>query len=306
MGEKFKYYLILHLIVLIFGFTGILGDQLSISSDKITFFRTGISFASLLLLGFFIKQAITITKKDVVLLILTGFIVGIHWYTFFQAIKESNVSIALVCMASTTLFTSILEPIFFKRKFLLSEFILSFAIIGGIATIIGFESHYYMGILFGLISAFLAALFTVINGKFTNRLPSFSITKYEMLGGFLILTIIMAIRGQIEPGLFTISAVDWTYLLILGIVCTTFAFMVSVWIMKFITPFTVSMSVNMEPIYAIIIAVIIDSVKGTHKEEMSSGFYFGAGLILLSIFVNAYLKKRASDKIKKENLLEVK
>lgn len=300
MGEKLKYYVILHLIVLIWGITGILGDEINLSADKITFFRTLISLFSLVLIGFFLKKSSQITPKQIALITATGVIVGLHWYCFFYSIKLSTVSIGVVCMSSSTLFTSIIEPIIFKRKFLISELLLSFCIIGGILIIFGFESQYYWGICFGLLAALFAALFTVINGRFITTISSFNITKYEMLGGSLTLFVILLFSGKVDSNLFTVPALDWVYLIILGIVCTTMAFMVSVWVMKHVTPFTVSMSVNMEPIYTIIIALIIAMYRGSDKEQMSTGFYVGGSVILLSIFTNAYLKKRSKSKIAKE------
>ena len=296
MAGKLKYYVILHIIVLVWGFTGILGDQISVSADYITFFRTGISFASLLLLGFFIKHERAISPKQVISLLLVGGIVGLHWFTFFYAIKVSNVSIGVVCMSSSTLFTSIIEPIVFKRKFLISELVLSIAIIGGIVVIFGFESQYYVGILSGLTSAFLAATFTVVNGKFITQISSFRITKYEMLGGASVLFFILLASGKVHSEMFNIPPTDWLYLSILGIICTTVAFMVSVWVMKHVTPFTVSMSVNMEPIYTILIVLLIDAAQGTQKEQMSAGFYIGASIIIAAIFINGYLKKMANKK----------
>ncbi|UKN00504.1 DMT family transporter [Paracrocinitomix mangrovi] len=291
-----KYYIILHLVVLVFGFTGILGDYISVSADFITFFRTGISFISLILIGFFIKTS-KIQPQTAFKLILIGGVVGLHWFMFFYAIKVSTVSIGVVCMSSATLFTSILEPIVFKRKFQLNELFLSFAIIGGIMVIFGFETEHYIGILAGLLSAFLAALFTVLNGKLISGVSSFHITKYEMLGGFLTSGIFLLSMGKLEISSFNLSGSDWTYLLVLGLICTTVAFMLSVWVMKFVTPFTVSMSVNMEPIYTILIVLLIDVVNGTSKEKMSTGFYFGTAIILASIFLNAYLKKQQKRKL---------
>ncbi|MBD3638052.1 MAG: DMT family transporter [Crocinitomicaceae bacterium] len=304
MGEKLKYYVILHIIVLIWGFTGILGDEISASADLITFFRTGISFLSLILIGFFIKNMNKLDRKQVMLLLLTGGIVGLHWYSFFYAIKSSTVSIGVVCMSSSTLFTSLLEPIIFKRKLLVSELILSFAIIAGIVIIFGFETKYYIGIISGLIAAFLAALFTVINGKLITQISSFKITKYEMLGGCLVLFIILICTNKINAASFNLPMMDWIYLLILGVICTSVAFMVSVWVMKYVTPFTVSMSVNMEPIYTILIVLLIGVFNGSQKEVMSRGFYVGALIIIASIFANAYIKKRINRRVKQKEILK--
>ena len=122
-----------------------------------------------------------------------------------------------------------------------------------------------------------------------------------MLGGSFTLFVILLLSGKVDSHLFDVSNIDWVYLLILGLVCTTMAFMVSVWVMKYVTPFTVSMSVNMEPIYTIIIALCISVYRGSDKEQMTGGFYLGGSIILLAIFANGYLKKRAKLKIAKEN-----
>jgi drug/metabolite transporter (DMT)-like permease len=194
----------------------------------------------------------------------------------------------------STLFTSFLEPIIFKRKLKVSEIIISLCILSGIIIIFGFEFDYKLGIISGLISAFLAALFTVINGRLIKKMPSFKITKYEMMGAFSISAFALLLNGEIDSDLFNISTKNWTYLFILGVICTTLAFLVSVWVMKFVSPFTVSISINMEPIYTIIIALIFIP----SQDSMSFGFYLGGAIIIGSIFTNAYLKKRKLNKIR--------
>ncbi len=292
MGGTLKHYLILNLIVFVWGFTGVLGKEIDLSADKIVFFRMGIAFTSLLLIGFFYRSKRSITPVQLAILLGTGIVVGLHWFTFFQSIKLSTVSVGVVCMSSTTLFTAILEPLILKRTWLLSEFVLSLAIVTGIVLIIGFEPQYISGIMVGLISAFLAALFGVLNGKHIRTMPSFQITKYEMLGGFVTMAIILAGTNALNQNLFEVSQTDWIYLLILGLVCTTAAFMISVWLMKFLTPFTVSMGLNMEPIYAIIIALTLGYVRGEVSEKMSTGFYIGTCIIIGAIFINGYLKNK--------------
>jgi len=293
MSKNIKYQFILHTIVLVWGLTGILGDEINLSSSKIVFFRTLIAFTSLLLAGFFIKSISRLTPIKIFYILGVGVIVGLHWFTFFHAIKVSTVSIGVVCMSMTTLFVSFLEPIFFKRKIALSEIVISLFILIGIIIIFGFEIQYIKGIVFGLISAFLAALFSVLNGKLIKTVSPFLITKIEMLGALLVSFIILLFFSEINSKLFEISSNDWALLFVLGIVCTTVAFLVSVWVMKFLSPFTVSISINMEPIYTIIIAVLLNP----SKEKMSIGFYIGGMIIIASIFTNAYLKKRKRKKI---------
>jgi drug/metabolite transporter (DMT)-like permease len=292
MATNWKHYLILNLIVFIWGFTGVLGKEISLESLEIVFFRMGIAYLSMLIIHPFYK-ARKVNFRQASLFFATGIIVGLHWLTFFYAIKISTISVAVVCMSSSTLFTAFLEPLFFSRKISRNELFLSIAVIAGIGMIMGFEPEYLMGVFIGLVSALLAALFNTINGKLIQQgQPTFQITKYEMLGGFLTVTTILLFQGKVDSELFDVSFNNWILLLILGIICTTVAFLVSVWLMKFLTPFTVTMSINMEPIYAIIIALVLGWLRGSDAEKMSPGFYAGTLLILGAIFLNAYLKRR--------------
>jgi drug/metabolite transporter (DMT)-like permease len=295
MSKNLKYQLILNLIVLIWGITGILGDLIQLSASKIVFFRTLIAFLSLVIIGFFIKKNTVISFKQKLNLLLVGVIVGLHWLTFFYAIKISTISIGVVCMSISTLFTSLLEPIFFKRKIATSEVVLSVFIMIGIIIIFGFEFEYVLGIITGLTSAFLAALFTVLNGKLIRKTPSFYITKYEMFGALLVSFLLIILTGELNENLVNITIKDITLLLVLGLICTSVAFLVSVWVMKHLTPFTVSLSVNMEPVYTIIIAVLLFP----EKEKMSIEFYIGGIIIIGAIILNALLKK---NKLKKSAL----
>ncbi|MFK8044616.1 MAG: DMT family transporter [Crocinitomicaceae bacterium] len=303
MKNNLKYQLILHFIVLVWGLTGILGDFIKLPtfsdlgfelnqatvSFKIVFFRTLIAACSLFIIGLFIKQQSKLNFKQMLMLMGVGCVIGLHWFSFFYAIKVSTVSIGVVCMTLSTLFTSFLEPLIFGRGIRFSEIIISIVIIIGITIIFGFEFEYAVGITFGIISAFFASLFTVLNGRFIKSIPSFKITKFEMLGAAIFTGFCLYFFNEWQWTLFDVSKTNTFYLVILALVCTTFAFMVSVWVMKHVTPFTVSVSINMEPIYTILVALAISPMK----EKMSAGFYIGGSLILLAIFVNAYLKKIA-------------
>ncbi|MBI3136623.1 MAG: EamA family transporter [Bacteroidetes bacterium] len=287
--------------MLIWGFTGILGGLISLEANEITFFRTGIAFLSLVVVGFFIRGNRKLTKKELLWLIITGVIVGLHWITFFYSIKISTISIAVVCMSASTLFTSFLEPIIFKRRYYFSELILSIAVSAGVMVIFGFETRYTFGIVIGLISAFLSALYNTLNGMFVKEIASQKIAQYEMLGGLLTATAFLLVTDNLNASTFDLSGTDLFYLLVLALICTTFAFMTSVWVMKFVTPFTVSISVNMEPVYTIILALCIDWYRGTNTEQMTDGFYAGGAIIIATILVHAWLKTRLSDRQAKKN-----
>jgi drug/metabolite transporter (DMT)-like permease len=281
--------------VLIWGFTGILGGLISLEANEITFFRTGIAFISLVLIGFFIRGNRKLSKKEVLWLVLTGVIVGLHWITFFYSIKISTISIAVVCMSASSLFTSFLEPLIFKRRYYFSELILSIAVSIGVLVIFGFESKHTWGIVIGLISAFLSALYNTLNGMFVKDISSQKIAQYEMLGGLLTAAAFLLSTDNLHATTFDLGITDLFYLLVLALVCTTFAFMTSVWVMKFVTPFTVSISVNMEPVYTILLALWIDWYRGTNSEKMTDGFYLGGAIILVTILIHAWLKTRLLD-----------
>jgi len=289
MFQKYKNQFILHVIVLIWGLTGILGEYIELSSSKIVFYRTLIAFLSLLIIGFFIKKTVKLSINQLIKITSVGVVVGLHWFTFFYAIKISTISIGVVCMSLTTLFVALIEPIVFKRKIVKSEIVISIFILIGIIIIFGFEFVYFEGILFGVFSALMAAIFSVLNGKLIKTTSSFTITKYEMLGALLVSSVIVFFNGEFNSGLIDVSINNTLLLLFLGLVCTTAAFMISVWVMKYLSPFTVSVSINMEPIYTIVIAVLL----APEKEKMTIGFYVGGLVIIGSIFFNAYLKRRA-------------
>ncbi len=289
MLEKYKYHIWLHITVVIFGFTGILGKLITTNSYLLVWYRVGIALAALLVYFFFTKHSLKIERKTLYKILLTGIIIAIHWITFFEAIKQSNVSVALVCFSSGTLFTSIIEPIYFKRKIKPYELIFGVLIMFGLYFIFNFEFQYVVGIVLSLISAALSSWFTVLNGIYIKNTSSKTITFYELLGAFLIISIYLSAQTQFDFSAFSIPIEDLKWLLILGIICTAFAFLMSTEVMKVISPYTVTISVNLEPIYSILLALII----WPETETMSYGFYMGTIIVIATIFLNAMFKKKA-------------
>lgn len=246
----------------------------------------GIAFLALLIYLLITKKPFEKSLKKIALFILVGILVGAHWATFFQAIKVSNVSVTLTTLASTSFFVAFLEPLFFKRKIIWYEVFFGLLVVLGLYLIFSFETQYQLGIILALFSALTAAIFSVINGRLVIKSSAGQITMYEMLGGVLGISIYTFFFETIEIGAFSPTDLDVFYLLILGIICTAVAFVVSVQVMKYLSPFTVSISINMEPIYAIILALIFFG----ESEKMTTGFYFGAALILSTVIGNGLLK----------------
>jgi len=286
--RKYKYYFSLHAVIFIWGFTGILGRIITISSTSIVWLRMLIALIGLIAFMVITKRGFFTGNLNKLKYLGTGVITAAHWIFFFEALKISNVSITLTTLASTSLFVAFLEPFFFKRKIIPYEIILGILTLAGLAIIFQAESDYSVGILYALISAFFAALFGTLNGVFVKHDRPTLITAYEMLGGVLFITIYYLFTGGFER-LEMPTSIDWFWLLILGLVCTSMAFVVSIEVMKELSPFTVSMSINMEPIYSIIFALIIFQ----EDEYMSPLFYVGAVIVMSMIFMNGYFKRRA-------------
>lgn len=288
-------YLKLHGVILVWGFTGILGKIITIPSTSIVFYRTLFAFISLVSFLFIRKKSVLIGKTNARKYLLTGIIVALHWVFFFEALKVSTVSVTLATLASATLFTSILEPLFYKKSFVFYEMFFGFLVIGGLIMIFSFETQYTLGIIYSLISAFCASLFTTLNGTYVaSGGDGTHISTYEMLGATSVVFIYLSITEGVNLATFSLGIssteiqLNIFYLLILGVICTAIAFVISVDVMKRLTPYTVSISINMEPIYSIILALAFFG----EKEQMSVGFYLGAMLIMSTIFANGVLKRK--------------
>ena len=291
MLAKYKYHIWLHFIILIWGFTGVIGKELGIlntTAVTIVFYRLLIGLVSLFFVLFFLKHKIKITKKGLFATLGTGLIIAAHWITFFKAIQMSNISLALVFLSTTALFTSFIEPIILKRKFDIKESLMGVTIIGGIAIIASTSADYYLAMVLALISALCAAFFSVINGKLVQEHDPKSITIFELLGGFIGVSVFFFATGELSTETLTIGLEQFGYLFILGSVCTAFAFLVGVELSKHLPIFTMNITINLEPIYAVILGLIFYP----KTEIMPSGFYLGASIILGTIFINAFLKRR--------------
>ncbi|MEE3244558.1 MAG: DMT family transporter [Bacteroidota bacterium] len=285
-NDSLKSYLHFHVIVFIWGFTAVLGALISIGAMALVWYRMLI--ASLVIFVYIKIKGISLKAKGKTLLGLAGVgvLIALHWLTFFGAVKIANVSITLAMMSTGAFFTSILEPIFYKRKLIWYELVFGLLVIGGLYLIFEVETRYTEGIIVALISALLAALFTLFNGKYAKKHDSVMISFYELLTGALFITVFLAVTNRFDASFFQVQQTDWIYLIILATVCTAYAFIASVKVMKHLTPYTIMLTTNMEPVYGIILAFLILG----DAEQMNTGFYFGAILILLTVILNGLLK----------------
>ena len=281
----------LHFLVMIWGFTAVLGRLISIPSIEIVFYRTSIAALCLYILLKWRKLAIAMPRKDLIRILGIGMIIGAHWIFFFASARVSTVSVCLAGMATTSLWTSLVEPAYFKRRLYLHEILLSLLIIIGLYIVFHFEFKYWLGLTYAIISAFLAALFSVFNSEVSKKYNHHVITMYEMAGACVLTILFLPIYGSLitNNGIqYLAEGIDWVYILILAILCTVYAYSHYVELMKRLTPFAINIVMNMEPIYGIILAVIIFG----DSEKMNTGFYFGTGIIMLSIFLYPFLNKK--------------
>ena len=283
----------LHFVVLIYGFTAILGKLITLPAAQLVWYRMLIALISFFIYIRLKKTDLTISNIEFSKLFGIGIIVALHWIAFFGAIKIANVSVALGCLATGTLFTSLLEPFFFRKRINAVEVIIGILIIIGLYLIFRFETRYSSGVIVALLSAFLAGLFSVINKKMVMHHKASVISFYEMVGGLTCITFYLLFSGWDSSPLFLPTAADFIYLLALGIICTAYAFAIQVDVMKQLSAYIVALTINLEPVYGIVMAYFLFG----ETEHMTSGFYLGTTIILTSVLgfplYHFYLKKRS-------------
>lgn len=287
-NDNVKSYLHLHLIVFIWGFTAILGRLITLDAMPLVWFRMLFAVAFILIYIKYYKIPVKIPKKAILRFLIAGLIIALHWFTFFRAIKVSNVSITLACLSTGAFFTSLIEPIFFGKKIVWYEIFFGVLVVLGLSIIFKVESKYFEGIVLALLSAFLSASFAVTNSMFVKKFDPTVISFYELSGGVLFFSVFLLFGNSFNAEFFQLSMTDLIYLLILSSVCTAYAFIASTAVMKYLSPYTVMLTINLEPIYGIILAVLIFK----DKEQMSTGFYYGALIILATVILNGVMKSR--------------
>ena len=290
MFQKYKYHLALHLIIFIWGFTGILGKLIHLTSEQIVWYRCFIALVSMLItLKLFCLPIRISSKKHFWMTLGVGVLVAIHWWTFYQSIYLSTASLGILCLSTVTLHVTWLEPLLFGKKFSWTEFLMGLLVVIGIYIVSDdFKGNEFEAMIWGLISALCAALFSVFNAQLAKNIPSTAMSIHEMGIGFLFLTAVLFLQGKLDASIFAMTFSDGMWLLFLGIVCTCVSFIVTIEVVKKLGAFTVALSINLEPVYTIILAVII------LKEHTLLGykFYIGATVILLVLLVNAIIKRK--------------
>lgn len=292
-NDKLTNYLHLHFIVFIWGFTAVLGALISIDAIPLVWYRMLLGSLFVFIYIKIRRERLSISTKTLLKFGFVGLIIALHWLAFFSAIKTSNVSITLAMMSTAAFFGSLLEPIFYKRKIIKYEVIFGLIVIIGLYIIFKVETQYISGILLALSASFLGALFSIFNGKLIKYHKASVISFYELLFGMLFISIYLLISGSFDSSFFKLSLNDWIFIIILASACTAYAFIASIHVLKWISPYTVLLTINLEPVYGIILALIILG----DKEYMSPSFYFGAIIIIITVIVNGIIKNKKRDKL---------
>ncbi|MFK8268122.1 DMT family transporter [Capnocytophaga cynodegmi] len=278
----------LHFIVFLWGFTAVLGKLISLDANHLVWYRMGLTSVFLIaFITFFQKESIFVRRDLAVKLVGVGSLMAIHWLLFFHSIKVSNVSITLACISTATLFVAFIEPLVFRRRIDWTEILMGVVITACMLLIFKTEIRYKEGIIYGVLCAFFGALFSVFNGRLHGQTSSGNIITYEIFGGFLILTLYFLFTDNLV-GVGTISLNDFWWTLLLASVFTAYPMFESIRLMRYISPFTLVLAVNLEPVYGIFFAYLIFG----ESEHMSVVFYLASAVMLLAIVLNGVIKAR--------------
>ncbi len=296
MNQIQKAYLQLHIAVLLYGFTAILGDLIQLNALMLVWWRVFITSLSLAILFRLRNRLSQIPRLTVLKYMGIGVLIALHWVGFYGSIKLANASTALIAMATTSFFSALIEPFVIKRSVYKYELALGLLIIPGMILIVnGSDFDLIYGLLVGLVAAFLAALFTSLNKKLIIEADEMSITFLELGSAWLFLSVVIPIYALATPGRtlkFWPDSQDLFYLLLLSLLCTTFAYVISLKALRHLSAYASTLTINLEPVYGIILAWVI--LK--EYQERSTGFYLGGGIILLAVFSYPLLKKRFQTK----------
>ena len=290
-------YVKLHFIVFLWGFTAILGMLISIPAVEMVFFRTLMAAVGMGFVIYFTAGVFRLSNTDYLKVIFSGFIVGAHWIAFFYSARIANVSVSLVGLATGSFWTAILEPLSNKKKISALEISLGIIVIVGLYVIFSFDFEYHLGLTFGVISGLSGSVYSVVNSRLVKRIPAITITFYQMMGATLVIALFfpfyksfISTDGELH---LNPSLLDWFYLSILALVCSVYAYTAVIELMKKLSTFFIQLTMTLEPIYGIVMAVVIFG----DREKMNTQFYIGTAVIISAVlFYPLFKKKQLEDR----------
>lgn len=284
-SETTKAYIQMHLSIILWGLTGVLGRGIELSEGMLVWYRMLITAASMLLFILFTKKSFAVSKADFMKLLGIGFIITIHWLCFYGAIKYSNISITLSMLASQGLFTALMEPLVTGKKIHKEELFFSVLAMVGIWLIFSVEKIYVTGIVLALLASFLGAFFNIFNKSMVNRIEPVVVSFYEILTGVAMLTVFLPFYiGYFHPAKLIPNTNDWILLFVLAVFCTHLTLMLSLSALKYLSAFTLNLSINLEPVYGIALAFLIFH----ENEHLHWGFFVGGAIIMLSVLLHGF------------------
>lgn len=282
----------LHLSILIAGFTGILGKLIQLAEGPLVWYRV---LLTSILFGLYLWSTGRFPRipfREIMKICGVGALVAAHWIFFYGSIKYANVSIGVVCFATVGFFTAILEPLANRTRVSPRELLFSVITVAGIALIFHFDVRYRIGIISGLLGALFAALFTLCIKRLGTRHASTTMLLYQMWGGFAFLSLAAPLYLALFPNLKLIpDGWDFLYLLILSSVCTVGLFLLQIQALKKISAFTVNLSFNLEPVYSIVLAMILFN----EGSEVNFSFFAGLAMICVSVLLQSWYAMRLRD-----------
>lgn len=296
MNQEYKKaYLLYHVCVFLWGFTAVFGKIIDLQETILVWWRMGITSLILLCIPALWKTIRNINKKTLLQLAGIGVLVTCHWISFYGSIKASNISVALTCLATTSFFVSVFEPLMFNKKFIWYELILAVLVIPAIYLIFHFSGSYTEGIILGLASTIFATLFSLLNKKMISKTAPLNITFIEIAVGFILLSVVLPFYMQTQEDIkFWPTTMDTVNLILFSALCTVVPFTLSLYCMRHISVFTASITLNLEPVYGIIMAIVFFN----ENEYLAPGFYIGTLHILLVVFINPFIQRRFGGPIK--------
>jgi len=284
-----KSYLLLHFAVILAGFTGVFGKLISLNEGLLTWYR--VLFSSIILFAIIKLFRVTdqTTSKEKFDISKIGLLITIHWVFFYASIKYSNISIGVVCYCLTSFFTAVFKPLIDKTKFELTELLLSVLTLIGISLIFHFDTSYQLAIALGVISSAFAALYTIYNERLVRNYDSKIINYYQMIGGTIGLGLLLPVYLHFFPSeSFIPDLKDSFYLILLSLFCTVGLYVSFAEVLKKIPAFTVNLSFNLEPIYAIVLAFIFFN----ESKQVNIWFYVGLSFVIISVILQSIISLR--------------
>lgn len=273
----------LQVIVLLWGVTAILGRQITISAIPLVWYRLLVCVVALGAIVPLRRIALRIPRRSILQYSLVGALIGLHWLCFYGAIKHAGIATAVLSLSTVTFFTALVEPIVFRRRIAASELVIGSFVVVGAALLIQVELRTdVLGLALGLGSALLAAVFGVLNGKLAHREPPERLMLYELAAAAVTVTLCFAIWPHtfVAPG--ALTAPDALWISVLAIACTVVPQVWIIHVLRTLSPFTVAVTVNLEPVYALLLAAVLF----TEDEALGARFYIGAGVLFALVIVN--------------------